>query len=962
MFKRIPAKGMLITVVLFLYAGCGGGGSGPVESGTNYGVQKSGYHEHEFSQNQGLRALPLHTVIVSLEHSSHVPHEDDTLTAGVDAIPYHYPATETYTFCMEDDNGEAHYMTMVDAKGNEVVRVEAGGECITRTIEKGNYTKYLYHGGTGGVDSKPKLVFIQSVKQEPGAGASIIKAAAQTGGGNKIDMTFSHCVGCDFSDMDLQKYDFQSADLSQANFTGARLEKTSFIGAQLQGANFSAAKLAEANFNLANIKGTIFTGAKFNSIDEVVPTVFTPTVDEVVPTEFPPTVLTGTKMGVYKDGPIKLASAPRAYLYGEYHHIVVWGTDGNLWYRWYKDNGKRWGEWQKIADNTLGEPSMNMLRYGENTWNLTVFFKSKEGLLDQVHLTKFSETKADNTWTEPWHVFVGDDFKTVPVSLATGSIFKIKDLKATIVFITGADGTLQKLSFPAPTKSGWMLEDYGYKSATSLALGSVNVYYQGTDGKLKFRNNADPESVEQDTYLAIASAPSVIERDRDISYSDETALDTFYVYYMGMDKKLHYASDGSWKDHLMKNSDGKAIPVSSAPAVIHEYHGSSSDFVFVYYRGGDGNLYQHISRLPSNWTTGIGPSDQGCPPSDIEVRVTSFSGADLRGAKFDADLRGESSGAAHIPTDFVSRVNLSKAKLYSATFQLEDWRYFDLSEAHIVDLKDDAHLDFLEGADLSSAKLTGIDFSGQNLKHANLTGANLNKATLIGIDLESANLSHAQLREASLGYANLKAADLTGAFLEADEGYKAARLSYAYLPNAILADAHLNGVNFSYAQIYGADATVFGATMQDADFANANLSGLNLTDGKLQGANFAGANLVNTDFTSADLKKANLPGAYLQGADFTAAELDGADLTGAVVALAAGSFVFEQIGDGNTSSSWTVYYATTTLPEITTTSTTSCPSGEDGPCAGDKLIAPTPTPKCVASGDHRCPRESSPTS
>lgn len=84
-------------------------------------------------------------------------------------------------------------------------------------------------------------------------------------------------------------------------------------------------------------------------------------------------------------------------------------------------------------------------------------------------------------------------------------------------------------------------------------------------------------------------------------------------------------------------------------------------------------------------------------------------------------------------------------------------------------------------ADLSGAKLYGIDLS-----YANLSGA----------DLTYADLSHADLRKANLSYANLSFANLH------DANLSGANLSGAELNNAYLSGANLSGANLSGAELY----------------------------------------------------------------------------------------------------------------------------------------------------------------
>jgi hypothetical protein len=87
--------------------------------------------------------------------------------------------------------------------------------------------------------------------------------------------------------------------------------------------------------------------------------------------------------------------------------------------------------------------------------------------------------------------------------------------------------------------------------------------------------------------------------------------------------------------------------------------------------------------------------------------------------------------------------------------------------------------------------------------------------------------------------------------------------------------------------------------MQQADFSNANLGSLNLTQGRLKGVKMDAADLVNAVLVGADLTptpdliSSSLVQANMQGADFSGAKLGGANLSNAAVSLADGVVLFK---------------------------------------------------------------------
>lgn len=245
---------------------------------------------------------------------------------------------------------------------------------------------------------------------------------------------------------------------------------------------------------------------------------------------------------------------------------------------------------------------------------------------------------------------------------------------------------------------------------------------------------------------------------------------------------------------------------------------------------------------------------------------------------------------------------------------VDQWKDLDLTDATIQ-----ACHEHLEGRDFSNALMSEVVFSGVNLNDTKWNGAHLRGSFFIRAYLEKAEFDGADLRQAHLTQAHAKGAklrsqarlsgaflsgieligaDLTSAVLAAADGLQPADLTFAYMPNAVLTDAQMTGVNLSHAEFYGAGGKADKATMHQVNFANANLGGVNLAQGHLVGARFDGAVLVNANLRGAFLHTtstsipASLARANLQGADLTDAKLQGANLSNAAVALDQGVPLF----------------------------------------------------------------------
>ena len=162
-----------------------------------------------------------------------------------------------------------------------------------------------------------------------------------------------------------------------------------------------------------------------------------------------------------------------------------------------------------------------------------------------------------------------------------------------------------------------------------------------------------------------------------------------------------------------------------------------------------------------------------------------------------------------------------------------------------------------------------------NLWGMNLAGLDLSNVNLWGAQLGSANLSNTNLFKANLSYTYLQNANLSGA--------SATRLN---LRGSVMNGANVSNVNLSTAffgaKMRGLTITSSGTTFPanyttvnsnlvgpdmiqyQANFAGANLSGLNLSNSNFWLADLTGANLNNVNLSSSDLR-ANLTGAYGSG-------------------------------------------------------------------------------------------------
>lgn len=124
-----------------------------------------------------------------------------------------------------------------------------------------------------------------------------------------------------------------------------------------------------------------------------------------------------------------------------------------------------------------------------------------------------------------------------------------------------------------------------------------------------------------------------------------------------------------------------------------------------------------------------------------------------------------------------------------------------------------------------------------------------------------------------------------------------ANLSKAYLVDADLTGAKLEGVLAKEAHLYGSKTKLNGALMSRIRLVNANLGTADLQGAQMRGAtltdaNLVGAKLMRADLTPYDDLASDLSGTYLSGADFTDAKLNGTELSDAAVSTSKGVHLF----------------------------------------------------------------------
>ena len=177
-------------------------------------------------------------------------------------------------------------------------------------------------------------------------------------------------------------------------------------------------------------------------------------------------------------------------------------------------------------------------------------------------------------------------------------------------------------------------------------------------------------------------------------------------------------------------------------------------------------------------------------------------------------------------------------------------------------VQDDDHHTF-KGlhTNLQGGWLNGVDLSKARLEKAVLTEAYLQGATLIEAQLQGAYLIGAQMQKANFTEANMQRVSFHKAHMQR------ADLSNACLHGSILNDARLHGAN------------LIGANLQESGLNDTYLQGAYLEVTKMQMASLAGAHMQGAFLRMAKLHGVNLRNTQMQGAFLHSVQLHGAEFS-----------------------------------------------------------------------------------
>ena len=420
-------------------------------------------------------------------------------------------------------------------------------------------------------------------------------------------------------------------------------------------------------------------------------------------------------------------------------------------------------------------------------------------------------------------------------------------------------------------------------------------------------------SSQGQTYPVVA-APSVTEIERWIVYQNVDGSFTIQMgdlFYLGAIESVGWVVGNS---SITQASEFQLVDQGAGQVALQISAGDPAQWLPVRYSvnvqlpylvfqipsvqpgDSDGQTFFNFRQqtiTPSLATIQGSKNAQGLDFQNVDLSQADLSGVDCTGADFtNASLEGANFSGAMLKNAIFVGADLDNANFSGAIL---DGAYFTGTDVSKVQW----------GAGISAigAHFTGAFGIGCNIGSSSpKVNADFTHADFTGADFSKSDFSYALLIEATLIQgvfegANFQGVDFTSAQLGGLDKTAAANMGFTYMPNATFSKANLFGVSFAFATVFGASTHMSdAATMEQCDFSNAYLEGINLTGAALQGAKFDNACLVGVNLTEAHLSPtlsgsivSSLAGACLQGANFTQSNLTNADLSNATVAFSQGT-------------------------------------------------------------------------
>ncbi|RPH65348.1 MAG: pentapeptide repeat-containing protein, partial [Myxococcaceae bacterium] len=846
-------RGALLAVVLGLQAGCK---DQHAENVTQ--PERPFLYEAEFSRTAPLAALAHQVVIHELEESS-----SGRLAENVSR---HALEAGSYTFCIERDDPWVRQLLLDDEEGRRRVALQAGSDCVTLELGRGNYRLTLLHDGKS-IAGPHRVAFVRRLNASP---PLLTDAGVPRSGWWALapdDPTGQGRVGrlrAQPPPQSLDSFFYPSVEPVVADFSSRQVDEYALFNLEALGGNAPLGPLPQILYQQFPLDVT-------TDILSVPSSTLVANASGTTPNNkfgFDPLLV--VDLGNQK---AQLQARTNLFQGGIYSGFFIDTSDSSI-VKWY----------QKPA----GIPYMDTLvlfrafPYGDQDGTQVVLQEGEVALYQQCNfggqVTVFVLDTSDFSALTSSALTLDRTTASVKLGPATGVVLHAD---------AGFTGTSQTVEVDTTCLDGSPI-GRGTRSIQVRPLVQIFVASSSCEGcnlaGVDFSNlTVSGADLANASLVGATLNRTVFHASKSLAGTDFSGATITCSDFSGTPDRLVDLTatkmlTAVFTDELptcrSNVADTKVSVLSLAPVALKQGNltGSSIDFLGAGLTDLQGAMWPGATVLNGLFF-------------DVDFSAANLSGVTFVRTAFDPNCSGRicrrSFGGATL--DGVLGLRLASPG------QPQDLTSADFSGASLGCLEDGGP----QCVDLSGTMLAGVQFEGSRLAGTRL-GTSLPDANFTGASLDGVTgLTGADLRGAVFAGATLPGTDLTGAMLDfadfRDAGVDGGILGSVTGLNTILT----TGADFTGAQFGGpglAGASLQGATLDQAVFASgSDMSGIRFNDSSLIAVDLSGRSLFGARFTRANLTNANLSGALLSNnppavptpADFTGAHLKDVNLASA---------------------------------------------------------------------------------
>lgn len=226
----------------------------------------------------------------------------------------------------------------------------------------------------------------------------------------------------------------------------------------------------------------------------------------------------------------------------------------------------------------------------------------------------------------------------------------------------------------------------------------------------------------------------------------------------------------------------------------------------------------------------------------------------------------------------MSTKNYKDKEICSVSFYSRDNKVFNGASIDFTDFN-------LTGTAFEYVVLNNSNFTNSNLRNASFGYSTITDSKFINADLTNAYLRYTSLINADFSGANIKDAIFSATTITGSNFYNS-NLTQDQLKNTYdWANKNLSGMNLGKVDLSGLDFTGFNLSeffFTDSSLSNFNFENVNLQSSNLSGSDFTSSSFINTNLTNVNFSNSILNGVSFKNSDIKDSLIIGADLSNTV--------------------------------------------------------------------------------